>query len=147
MAEIDSREPRLGKGAEEVPPISHDSDQPVRVRRGELQEWAKEVEHVMRSPIEAPGLWKSAGITLVVAAVFFALSLIPVYAPDDAPGLSPWAIWPAIVLFLGGIIIYAFTAHLERDTKRMNADRAEMLASKIRHADTRTPKDYDHQET
>ncbi len=97
----------------------------------------------MHSPIDAPGLWKVGSLTVVVTAVFYGLTLIPIYAPNAAPSPSLWAIIPAALLFALGVITFAFTAHLEKDTKRMNMDRAEVLADKIRFADVRTPKEGD----
>ena len=95
----------------------------------------------MRTPIDAPGLWKVGSLTVVVTAVFYGLTLIPIYAPKDAPEPSLWAIIPAAFLFALGVMAFAFTTHLERDVRRMNMDRAEVLADKIRFADVRTPKD------
>lgn len=126
-----------------VPPITDESEQVVRVRRGELREWAKEVEHVMRSPIEAPSVWKAAGIGVSTSALFYGLSLIPAYAPKDAPSPSAWVVLPAAFLFFIGIALYLFTAHVEQEAKRMNIGHAEMLADKIRHADNRTPAEPD----
>jgi hypothetical protein len=108
------------------------------VRRGELREWAREVEHVMRTPIDAPDLWKVGSLTVVISAVFYGLTLIPIYVPRNAPSPSLWAIIPAAFMFALGVITFLFTLHLEKNTKRMNTDRAEMLANKIRHADART---------
>ena len=128
-----------GGPAAPVAPITHESDQEVRVRRGELREWAAEAEEVVRNPIEAPTLWKAVGISLSISAVFFGLSLVPATAGKGQPNVSPWEGMATAVLFIAGIVIFAFTAHLERDVKRLNMSRATMLAAKIRHVDERTP--------
>ena len=125
--------------SEPVAPIAHEADQQVRVRRGELREWAAEAEEVVRNPIEAPTLWKAVGISLSMSAVFFGLSLIPATAGKGQPNVSSWEGMATVVLFLGGMLIFAFTAHLERDVKRANMSRAQMLAAKMRYADERTP--------
>jgi hypothetical protein len=106
-----------------VPPITHDSGQ---------------VEHVMRTPIEAPGLWKSAGIAIMIAAVFFGLSLWASTSGTHAPNPSAYTETTAAALFVLGAAIYLFTRHVERDARRLNTTQSEMLAKKIRAADTRT---------
>lgn len=93
-----------------------------------------------RTPIDAPGLWKVGSLTVVISAMFYGLTLIPIYVPKGAPSPSLWAIIPAAFMFALGLIAFLFTSHLEKDTKRMNTSRAEMLANKIRHADVRTSK-------
>jgi hypothetical protein len=122
-----------------VPEIEHDSNQEVRVRRGELREWAEEVEHVMRTPIEAPGLWKSAGIGISVAALFFGGGLAVAYTGKNAPAPNPWIVVPALSLFVIGVLIFKFTEQLDKEVKKAGLDRTVMLANKIRHADIRTP--------
>ena len=122
-----------------VPEIEHDSNQEVRVRRGELREWAQEVEHVMRTPIEAPGLWKSAGLAVCIAALFFGGGLAVTYTGKGAPNPDPWIVVPALAVFVVGILIFAFTEQIDKEAKKAGLDRSTMLANKIRHADVRTP--------
>jgi hypothetical protein len=130
----------VGTGlSSEVPPITDEAEQAVRVRRKELRDWAEEAEHAMRGPIEAPSLWKAAGIAVSTSALFYGLSLIPAYAPKDAPSPSAWVVLPAISLFVAGIVLYVFTATVEKEAKRTGNDRIRLLAEKIRHADRRTP--------
>jgi hypothetical protein len=93
----------------------------------------------MRGPIEVPSLWKAAGIGVSTSALFYGLSLIPAYTPKDAPNPSAWAILPAIFMFAAGIVLYIFTATVEREAKDLGTDRIKLLAEKIRHADRRTP--------
>jgi|ERR1700727_697670 len=122
-----------------VPPIVHDSNQEVRVRRGELREWADEVESVMRSPIEAPGLWKSAGIGVAVAALFFGGGLAVTYTAKGAPSPSAWAVVPTLTLFIVGVLLFFFTEQVDKQAKEAGYTRANACADKIRHADRRTP--------
>ncbi|HUA11540.1 MAG TPA: hypothetical protein VMA83_06010 [Solirubrobacteraceae bacterium] len=129
-----------GAAGIEVPPIEHDSNQMVAVRRGELRDWAAEVERVLRTPIEAPGLWKSAGIGLSVAAVFFGLGLLVTYTAKEAPSPSAWAVVPALALFLIGVAIFKFTEQVDKQAKAAGYERAKVLADKIRQADVRTPR-------
>ncbi len=122
-----------------VPPIVHDSDQPVRVRRGELRDWADEVEQVVRTPIEAPGLWKSAGVGIVIAAIFLGGGLAVAYTPKNAPKPDPWIVVPAAAVFIVGVLLFLFTEKVDKEAKAAGYSRASVLADKIRHADVRTP--------
>lgn len=122
-----------------VPEIAHDSNQEVRVRRGELREWAEEVEHVMRTPLDAPGLWKSAGIAVCIAALFFGGGLAVTYTSKEAPSPDPWIVVSAVAVFVVGILIFVFTEQVDKQAKAAGLDRTKMLATKIRHADVRTP--------
>jgi hypothetical protein len=107
------------------------------VQRGELREWAAEVEVVMRTPIEAPGLWTSAGIGVVISALFFGVGLLA-STGKNAPSPNPYVVSAAAGLFVIGVLIIAFTRHVNRDAKRLNVGRGDLLAQKIRAADTRT---------
>jgi hypothetical protein len=124
----------------DVPPIEHDSNQEVRVRRGELRDWADEVERVMRTPIDAPGLWKSAGLALCIAALFFGLGLAVTYTAKNAPSPDAWIIVPTVFVFLAGVALFLFTEQVDRQAKAAGINRAKACADKIRHADVRTPR-------
>jgi hypothetical protein len=92
----------------------------------------------MRTPIEAPGLWTSAGIGVVISAVFFGIGLLA-STGKNAPSPSPYVVSAAAGMFVIGVLIIVFTRHVNRDAKRLNVGRADLLAQKIRNADTRTP--------
>jgi hypothetical protein len=122
-----------------VPPIVHDSNEEVRVRRGELRDWADEVEQVVHTPIEAPNLWKSAGIGIAVSAVFFGGTLAIAYVPHGSPRPDVWLVVPAAAIFAVGVLLALFTGQVDGEAKVAGYSRATALANKMRHADTRTP--------
>jgi hypothetical protein len=104
-----------------------------------LREWADEVEQVMRGPIQAPGLWKSAGLGVVIAAIFFGGGLAVAYAPRNAPNPDPWIIAPTAAIFVVGLLLFLFTEKVDKEVKHAGYDRSKVCADKIRHADVRTP--------
>lgn len=93
----------------------------------------------MSPPIEAPGLWKSAGIGIVIAAIFFGGGLAIAYTPKNAPKPDAWIVVPAAAVFVVGVLLFVFTERVDKEAKAAGYSRATTLANKIRHADTRTP--------
>jgi hypothetical protein len=97
------------------------------------------VEQVVLTPIDAPNLWRSAGIGMAVAAVFFGGTLAIAYVPSGSPKPDVWLVMPAAAIFVVGVLLFVFTGKVDAQAKAAGYSRARTLADKIRHADTRTP--------
>ncbi|HYH59584.1 MAG TPA: hypothetical protein VD790_10245 [Thermoleophilaceae bacterium] len=105
---------------------SEESREHVTVRRRDLDEWAAEVERIIKNPLENASAWTAGLATLAIGVAISGLTLL---AAEDVPMWVHLVHWSVVA---GAGFSAVFTGWVNSQQQKSTQGRGDLLAGRIR---------------